>query len=317
MIYVSIPIHEKLEVVKNQAENFAKFFPEAILVYHVSKQAKFSAEQAFSFMREQGIKNVLINPIQVETQWGGIIRAHLQNIVFILEQGDASKVCFHSSNDMLIKSGVSDFLKDKDYVYHQREIRKPSYWWVGNVAFDDYRLTDWLAIHGGGKLIASQIEGSVYHIDFLKEFSDELLKYHPVLDSVLFYPREELLLSSFAIAKGLRSQGLPYILSEVHRFDKVLWTYFDKYDFLFNDRYLIGRKLKKQLNDRLFQSGFYKISKKDINAIINIDLKYLSKNSSMNDGGNIWQVYNPETLFGVKRVERNLQDPIRQYISGL
>ena len=258
MIYISIPIHEKLEVVKNQAENFARFFPEAMIVFHVSNQAAFSPEQAREFLKEQKVKNALINPVQVETQWGSIIRAHLQNIVFILEQGDAKKVCFHSSNDMLVKDGISDFLKDKDYVYHQREIRKPSYWWVGNVAYDDYRLADWLAIHGGGRLVASQIEGSVYHIDFLKEFSDELLKYHPVLDSNLFYPREEVLFSSFAIAKGLKPQALPYILSEVHKFDKVLWSYFDRYNFILDDKSLIGRKLKKQLNDRLFQSGFYK-----------------------------------------------------------
>lgn len=317
MIYISIPIHEKLEVVKNQADNFGRFFPEAKIVYHVSKQATFTIKEANDFMSQSKVNNVLINPNQVETGWGSIIQAHIQNILFILEQKDATKVCFHSSNDMLVRAGIYDYLKDKDYVFHNRYVRKPSYWWVGNVAYDDYRLADWLAIHGGGRLVASQIEGSMYHIAFLEEFVDELLNCHPVLQSDLFYPREEILFSSFAVAKNLKSQGLPYILSEVHRFDKKLWSYFDNYHFAFNDNSKITRMMKKKLNDKLFNSTFYKISTKDIEAIRSQDAKVLGESVKMSDGGNNWQVYELKSLFGVKRVERNMNDLLRQYITGL
>lgn len=317
MIYISIPIHEKLEVVKNQADNFKQFFPEAKVVYHVSKQATFTIKEINDFINKNKVDNVLINPKQVDTGWGSIIQAHIQNILFILEQKDATKACFHSSNDMLVRGGIYNYLKDKDYVYHNRYVRKPSYWWVGNVACDDYRLLDWLAIHGGGRLVASQIEGSMYHIAFLKEFVNELLNCHPVLQSDLFYPREEILLSSFAAAKNLKPQGLPYILSEVHRFDKKLWSYFDNYNFAFNDHSKITRMLKKKLNDKLFNSNFYKISKKDIEAIRNQDAKILGNSVEMSDGGNSWRVYELSSLFGVKRVERNINDPLRQYISGL
>ncbi|WP_019520665.1 hypothetical protein [Faucicola boevrei] len=317
MIYISIPIHEKLDVVKNQADNFKQFFPEARIVYHVSKQATFTIGEANDFMLKNKVDNVLINPKQVDTGWGSIIQAHIQNILFILEQKDATKICFHSSNDMIVRSGLYNYLRDKDYVFHNRYVRKPSYWWVGNVAYDDYRLLDWLAIHGGGRIVASQIEGSMYHIAFLKEFVDELLNCQPVLQSGLFYPREEILFSSFAVAKNLKSQGLPYILSEVHRFDKKLWSYFDHYRFVFNDNSRITRMMKKRLNDKLFDSTFYKISKKDIEAIRGQDTKFLAESFEMSDGGNHWQVYELNALFGVKRIERNMNDPLRQYILGL
>lgn len=316
MIYISIPVHEKLDVIKNQADNFKKYFPEAMIVLHLSAQADFDIEKLNNFIQSENITNILVNPIQVDTNWGSIIRAHLQNIIFILDRGDATKVCFHSSNDMLVREGVNAYLQDKDYVYHNRIVRRNSYWWVGNVALNDFRLMDWLAIHGGGQVVASQIEGSVYHISFLKELVDELLNCHPVLDSELFYPREEILFSSFAVAKGLKSQGLPYIFSEVHRFDKMLWEYFDKYSFILNDKYKITRKLKKQFNDKLFAQGLYKIQEKDIDAIRNQDKKYLESTQSMSDGGNLWQIYNIDNLYGVKRVERNMNDKIRQYISG-
>ena len=317
MIYVSIPVHEKLPVIKDQADNFAKFFPEAKIVLHVSTQATFSLEEINKFVKENAINNVLINPVQVDTQWGSIIRAHLQNIKFILEKGDAIKVCFHSSNDMLVRPGLSEFLKDKDYVYHHRIVRKNSYWWVGNVALNDYRLMDWLAIHGGGAVIASQIEGSVYHIHFLEELLDELLNCHPVLESDLFYPREEILFSSFAVAKGLKPQGLPYILSEVHRFDKNLWSRYDQYSYLLDESKKWGRFLKKKLNDKMFNSDFYKISKLDIDAIRGQDVKYLAYSSEMSDGGNLWKIHDVQNLFGVKRVERDMKNPIRQYIATL
>ena len=63
--------------------------------------------------------------------------------------------------------------------------------------------------------------------------------------------------------------------------------------------------------------SFYKISKKDIEAIRNQDAKVLGNSTEMSDGGNNWQVYELSALFGVKRVERNINDPLRQYISGL
>lgn len=317
MIYISIPVHEKLDVIKNQTDNFKNFLPEAKIVYHVSRKATFTIDEIQSYFTENNISNAIINPTQVDTRWGSIIQAHLQNIIFILERGDATKVCFNSSNDMLVRHGLYSYLKDKDYVFHNRYVRKPSYWWVGNVACDDFRLNDWLAIHGGGRIVASQIEGSMYHIAFLEEFVGEVLNCHPVLQSDAFYPREEILFSSFAVAKDLKSQGLPYILSEVHRFDKKLWSYFDEYHFAFNDNSKITRFMKKTLNDKLFNSSFYKISKKDIDAIRSQDVKILGNSVEMSDGGNSWQVYELNSLFGVKRVERNINDPIRQYISGL
>lgn len=315
MIYISIPVNESFDAIVNQAQNFARYFPEAKLVFHLSTSAYFSIKDLESLFKLNHITNSIINPVQLDTAWGDIFRAHLENVVYILSLGNATKVAFHSSNDMLVREGVANYLADKDYVFHNRKILKDSYWWPANSALQDFRLTDWLVLHNGGALMASQIEGSVYPIDFLRELVDELLYCHPVLESPSHYPREEIIFSSFAHAKNITAQGLPYIFSEVHRFDKALWRSLNDFPQILNDDNLLNKKIKREFIKELFDAKFYKISIKDIEAIRKQDKNYLKKFEIMSDGNNIWQVHTTDNLFGVKRVEREMTNPIRQYIT--
>ena len=71
MIYISIPVHEKIEIIIDQAKNFYKFFPEAMIVLHLSKGAAFSLDNLKSELSKENVNNVLVNPKQVETSWGG------------------------------------------------------------------------------------------------------------------------------------------------------------------------------------------------------------------------------------------------------
>lgn len=316
MIYVSLPVHEKFDVVANQLQNFKRYLPEAIIVLHLSSQAFFKIKELDGFLKLNKIDNYLINPVQVKAQWGSIIGAHLKNIEFILGLGDATKVIFHASNDMMVKKGLSDYLKDKTFLFHQREIIKNSFWWPANVAINDLALTDWLAIYGNGALWGSQIEGSMYGIEFLKDFLHEMNIRPSVLESKLHYPREEIFFSSFAKALNIQSDGLPYVFSEVHRFDKKLWAYYAELPFLLNDKHFLTKKLKKQVNDRLFDYGDYKISIKDIEAIRSGNANYLEDSQYMSDGNNLWQVHNIDNLFAVKRVPRLMTHQIRQYLSS-
>lgn len=53
MIYISIPVHEKPEVIVNQMQNFARYLPEANVVLHVSKGAKFSVNELEDALKKQ------------------------------------------------------------------------------------------------------------------------------------------------------------------------------------------------------------------------------------------------------------------------
>ena len=220
MIYISIPVHEKPEVVVNQMQNFARFLPEAKIVLHVSKGAKFSVNELEDVLKKANISNALVNPKQVETKWGSIIQAHIANIRYIIQRGDAEKVIFHSSNDMLIMDGLSEYLQDKKNIFHLRKCTSDSLWWVSRKAVKDSALSTFF----NGKLYASQIEGSMYDISLLKSLVHSINNKDLVLNSELFYPLEEVIFSSFACKENIKPEGLPYVYSEVHKFDRFFFT---------------------------------------------------------------------------------------------
>jgi len=125
-------------------------------------------------------------------------------------------------------------------------------------------------------------------------------------------PREEIVFSSLANALNIKSDGLPYVLSEVHRFDSKLWKFFMKYKRIHRNDLL-----RKIVNTIFFRSKFYEIKPKDIEAIRNNDIKYLEKFEYLYDGDNKWKIFNSNNLFAVKRVEREINNPLRIYIRGL
>ncbi|WFF38735.1 hypothetical protein LU290_00350 [Moraxella nasibovis] len=314
MIYVSLPVHEKFDVIANQLQNFKKYLPEAMIVLHLSAGAHFSTKELDGFLKLNRVDNYIINPVQLNAAWGSIIEAHLSNVEFVLQQGDAQKVIFHSSNDMLIREGLSSYLKDKTFLFHHREVFPKSHWWPANVAIDDIAFTDWLSVYGGA-IVASQIEGSMYGVDFLREFNDQYQWRYKKSFSSLSYPREEFFFSSLARAFGIVADGLPYVFSEVHRFDKKLWAYYENMPLLLNNNPL-SKKIKKQLIDKLFDYGDYKISIKDIEAIRNQDDRHFASIEYLSDGNNRWRIHTIDNLFAVKRVPRMMTDKIRQYISS-
>ncbi len=313
MIYVSLPIHEKFDVVASQLKNFKRYLPNSRVVMHLSSKAPFSLKELDVFLQLCKLDNYILNPVQVDTEWGNIIFAHLENIAFILRLSDAKKIIFHSSGDMLVRDGLSDFLNDKEYLFHCREVFPDSFWWPANVALKDLPFTDWLAILGGVPIIASQLEGSMYPIAFLKEFMEKL-NHSRALESSANYPREEFFFSTFARSLGIIPDDLPYVFSEVHRFDRKLWSYYTMYPFLLNnDNYLTKRFRKKFVNNLISK---YRISFSDIEAIRKQDVKYFKDSQYMSDGANLWQVHNVNNLFGVKRVPRVMTNQIRRYLSG-
>ena len=293
-------------------QNFARYLPEANVVLHVSKGAKFSVNELEDALKKANVSNALINPTQVETKWGSIIQAHLANIRYIIKQGDAEKVIFHSSNDMLIMDGLSEYLKDKKNIFHLRKCTSDSLWWVSRKAVKDFSVSGFFK----DKLYASQIEGSMYDISLLKSLVYNIDNRDLILDSEFFYPREEVIFSSFACKEDIKPDGLPYVFSEVHMFDRIFFKYMSLFPILFLANNPISKGLKKILELLLMQckkSITLEIIDKIIMRNNNLDSMCILDDSL--DKHLMWLIYNKDALFGVKRVERDLLDPIRITIS--
>ena len=229
MIYISIPVHEKPEVVVNQMQNFARYLPEAKVVLHVSKGAKFSVNELEDILKNANVSHAFVNPTQVETKWGSIIQAHIANIRYIIQQDDAEKVIFHSSNDMLIMDGLSEYLKDKKNIFHLRKCTSDSLWWVARRALKDNEISTFF----NNKIYASQIEGSMYESQLLKNLLHEIDEKNLILDNEIFYPREEIIFSSFATKFSISSDGFPYIYSQIHSFDRKFFSVINKSKIFF------------------------------------------------------------------------------------
>lgn len=308
MIYISIPVHEKIEIIIDQAKNFYKFFPEAMIVLHLSKGAVFSLDNLKSELSKENVNNVLVNPKQVETSWGGILNAHLENIRYILTLGDAEKVIFHSSNDMLVKKSVFDYVKNRKNIFNQRPISEDSFWWVGRRALKDLPMMNFF----NNQLLGSQIEGSMYEISLLEELVKKVDDNSNLLKSNRPYPKEEIIFSSFANKKNIRSDGLPYIFSEVHRFDKLFFSI--SRSLWLNSNLIYKNILRSLLSKLLLHIYRYEINLNDINTIIVGNNNYFE----IDDGHGLkWDVMNRHSIYGVKRIKREFNNEIRSFIRKL
>ncbi|WP_313033158.1 hypothetical protein [Massilia alkalitolerans] len=314
MIYISLPVHTQAGVVAGQARNFAAFFPEARIVLHVSANARFSLPELEAVLRAAGCRNVVLNPARHATRWGGILQAHLANIAWIHRAGDASRICLHASNDMLVRPGLAAWLGRGGNFLHTRPIRAGSRWRFAAPALADQPLANLFRRLGSTSLVGSQVEGASFEAALLFELA-ALLERH--LDDSAAYPREEVWLATAAHALGAPVGGRPYVLSEVHRFDRAFWRVLRYADPLIGrpgDPRYFPRRLIEYL---MIRSGFHRIRRRLVDRIGADDAAWLARYEWMSDGNDTWRVFDRHGLFGVKRVARRPDHPLRRYIDAL
>lgn len=314
MIYISLPVHTQAGVVAGQARNFAAFFPEARIVLHVSANARFSLPELETALQAADCRNVVLNPARHATRWGGILQAHLANIAWIRRAGDASRICLHASNDMLVRPGLAAWLGRGGNFLHTRPIRAGSRWRFAALALADQPLANLCRRLGSTSLVGSQVEGASFEAALLFELA-ALLERH--LDGSAAYPREEVWLATAAHALGAPIGGRPYVLSEVHRFDRAFWRVLRYADPLIGrpgDPRYFPRRLIEYL---MIRSGFHRIRRRLVDRIGADDAAWLARYEWMSDGNNTWRVFDRHGLFGVKRVARRPDHPLRRYIDVL
>lgn len=317
MIFVSLPVHENPRVIINQLKNFRQFMIDAIIVLHISKQASFLKEDLVSLLKINYIDNAIINPNSLDTSWGNIIKAHISNIKLIqsISINPDDKIIFHASNDMLIKPGLNNFLSTKLNLFHTRIYKCDGYWWPANIARNaDKSFMHQLSYIGMNDnfIVGSQIEGSMYKLEILMEII-KIIENKNLLDNIdINYPREEIYFPSFAYGLGIKPDHVPYVYSEIHYLEMKFWAFSKKLDsFWWIPK---KKKIKRIVRKKLINNKNFQINKQIVDDILKSKLREIT----IEDGGFAWQPYpQPCNLFGVKRINRDIDDPMRVYINSL
>jgi hypothetical protein len=317
LICISLPVHTRPAVIAGQLQNFAAFLPGARVVLHVSAQARFTPAQLEAALAEAGCANSCINPQRLATGWGNILLAHLANIAWIRRQmPHCARICLHSSNDMLVRPGLARHLERGANFLHTRPIRPGSRWRFAAPALADPALAAVCRRLGDAPLIGSQVEGSSYEAALLYEVAD-LVKHAARQAAQLPYPREEVWLSTAAHACRARVDGTPYVFSEVHRFDRVFWKVLQVADPLIGRRGDPRWLPRRALEFLMIRSGFHRVGRKMVDCIAHDLADQLAPYEWLSDGDEYWRVFDRHGLYGVKRVPRRPDSPLRRYIQAL
>ena len=322
MICVSLPVHTRPAVIAGQLANFAAFLPEARVVLHVSAQARFTLAELESTLTRAGCANAVINGQRLNTGWGNILQAHLANVELIRRyMPRCRRICLHSSNDMLVRPGLACHLMHGRLLLHRRLIRPGSRWRFAHAALADPALLALCRRLGDAPPVGSQVEGSSYEAALLYEVAD-MIGAAASQAPPLPYPREEVWLSTVAHARGVRPSGAPYIFSEVHRFDRSFWRVLRHVDPFIgrvgDARYLPRRALEFVM----IRSGLHRIDRRLVDLIARDAADQLARYEWLSDYPDTdrdsrWRVFDRHGLYGVKRVPRRPNHPLRRYIDLL
>lgn len=320
MIYVSLPVHTQPAVIAGQLNNFARFFPEARVVLHVSAEARFTMDELTAALDAGRCDNAVVNPRRASTSWGNILAAHLVNIDWMRAQGDASRICLHASNDMLVRSGLAAWLSRGGNFLNKRQVLPGSYWRFSKPALADPVLQSLCRRLGNAPVVASQVEGASFEASLLFDVAALL---GPALAGAApaRYPREEVWLSTAAHAlfagSGARSCGRPYVFSEIHRFDRVFWQVLRRLDPLLGGPGDPRHPVRRVIEYAMIKSGFHRIDRRWVDRVAQDAAQELAPYEFLSDGNHRWQVFERHGLFGVKRVPRRAGSRLRAYIDSL
>ncbi len=115
---VSIPVHQRPDVVLDQIENIRAFLPaDTLIVLHCS-QTLAAPEQLARIMPE----GVYVNDVSLPTSWGDTNQAHNSNFHFIDAREDFDAILLHASNDLYVRSGVEQRVAQADAGMHLNRV---------------------------------------------------------------------------------------------------------------------------------------------------------------------------------------------------
>lgn len=301
---ISLLVHEAVPVIVDQCRNFECFAREALVMVHVSPSATFAKAELVEALKAADCSRCLVNPASVDTAWGKLIEAHFANIAALAPYCAAdTTLSFHASNDMLLAelppmggAGLA--------WYEQREVSKDAPWRLPRIWFrEGAPVGKLLAALDCSVPVGGQIEGSSYPYALMAELA---ARYAALPDEARALPRiaEELVFPAYAASHGPAPAAQPYV-----RFKKPLLP--------LAVSTLVPRVLRNSVPGRAVIQISHLISAKfdepdgtiaEADAII----------AGEKLGQYAWALGMPPApkarFYGIKRVARRMDDPLRQHI---
>ena len=306
-IVISLPVHERPDIVKNQIYNILHFVKNCVIVIHISEYFN----KTINIKEIENIDNVVINEEHIKTSWGNITLAHISNFEYAKTLFEFDYFIMHASNDMYVKSGINDYIKQYEAGFNRRIIgNNKSYWWPAECANNDKELMQILKIINSNKLVASQIEGSFYSKKIFEQIVEVIKKANVTELNNAAYTKEEFYFSTIAYTMT-SDVGYPTTFSEIHRFDRNSWNFYKAISTFMPSK--SAAKISSVYDKILFR--VCKIKKRDVLRILKNDKNFLWKNSYIDDGNGIFRLYGDD-VFSVKRVDRSFCR-LRKFITNL
>lgn len=276
-ILFSVPVHERNEVVKDTILNARKFNPGALFVLHVS--ASFTDFDP-NLANEL---NVLVNPIRFPTVHGKTshVPIHLTNYKHALDQGYVfDRVCVLHTSELFVKSGLYDHMKNYEYSIWFTEDTQPrvEIWPPYWVSYTNKIFKDLFDPTDKRYYLGNVVEGHWWSKELFQTIYDWSEKTYGIMNMLWPYSAEECFFATLAHYFG---KGKPF----THPY----CCFHHKSHYIDNIQDVDDIRANKP------------------------DIVFWQPNNFVYQG---WP-FPGKHLYSIKRINRDLNDPIRRYINSL
>jgi hypothetical protein len=283
----SLPVHEDNLVVTNQLKNIFKYNPGCTVVLHVSKLFVDFDRQYF-----QSMPGVVINPHRyrlfhdgrVFLHGTGLLLSHCSNFCYLQEIGlSFDTFCLISSNEMFVREGLADYVNQVKNGFQAVRFDLKQDWHVFSRRIDQHpSLSALLDSLDTNIVYGGQTEGQFFEKTLFQRICN---LYFTVFGEreINDFETEEVVPQTVAMALGIKP-SLPFTLVD-----------YTHHDF----------QITKELISVLTDPIYYNKVKLNLGPKGNGMLVSPHVNSDNH------------SVFSVKRVPRNVNDPLRIFINQL
>jgi hypothetical protein len=295
MILISIPVHSNPETVFDQLLNIKKYAPQSGVVIHIAKQLVDALPELPSKLRS--LERVWVNDDPLYTGRGMVLKCHVSNFLYAKKTGlSFSHISLHASNDLLIVSGVEQYIKESNFGFFRFNIDAEEFGfslWREDFLTDNTYTRMMSDVTSNISRYVSQVEGTFYPQSAFDKFAESYYRH--------------------------AWREIPWPLGYVHGTNKKMVDLFQRLQRNRKRRKYIGRYFYPR--EEFYPPNYFSTMCQYPHA----PYCYMDwKNSLKVTASNILAIRNGEEtlggyskLFSVKRIPLDINDPLRILIRNL
>jgi hypothetical protein len=191
-LLISVPVHERPEVVLDQVENFRAFLPgDTQIVLHLSQSLGVDPAEVAPLLPE----GVHVNPSSLATRHGDLAFVHNANVRWGLRELEPfDYVVLHASNDAYFRPGAAERIASATAGVFVNPVGPESPWSPAVAAHRDPVVRAMLADLGASQIFGGMSEGSFFATALFTEMLELMDRHYrpgegePYFREEIFYP---------------------------------------------------------------------------------------------------------------------------------